>query len=144
MGNNLFYKALAAISTVGVLVLAGTSLVPEASDKANELDELIAKTKREVIEARKDALAEVNAVRKNALNEVKAARREALESLKEAGGGSQGTAHMILTGYVNGSSSSVIPMKDMDQCEEQGVMWMSSTRARFHLKYKGFECLESR
>ena len=62
MGNNLFYKALAAISTVGVLVLAGTSLVPEASDKANELDELIAKTKREVIEARKDALVEVNSV----------------------------------------------------------------------------------
>ena len=53
-------------------------------------------------------------------------------------------ATLVLTGYVNGSSIAVIPMRDIDQCEEQGAIWMASKRARFDLRFKGYECLESR
>jgi len=40
-----------------------------------------------------------------------------------------------------------LPMKSMDQCEEQGAVWMSSNRtiklANFR-QYLGFECLEGK
>ena len=36
-----------------------------------------------------------------------------------------------------------IPMKSIDQCEEQGLVYMSSERIGIN-SYKGFECLESR
>ena len=40
-----------------------------------------------------------------------------------------------------------LPMKSMDQCEEQGAVWMSSNRTIQWAKYReflGFECLEGR
>ena len=82
MGNNLFYKALAAISTVGVLVLAGTSLVPTTTQKNNDIDAALANTRRELTQARKDALAEVKDARKEILSEIKAARKDSLDAIK--------------------------------------------------------------
>ena len=163
--NNLFYKSLATISTVGILALSTTQVL-NAMKKSNSSEVEISKTLVELKKVRKEALNEIKTAKEEilnelnklkssslqdyreqtdfALNQLEKSKSESLKVLKEAGGISQGSAHMILTGYVNGSSSSVIPMKDLDQCEEQGVLWMSSQRARFHLKYKGFECLESR
>ena len=37
-----------------------------------------------------------------------------------------------------------LPMKSMDQCEEQGAIYMSSVRLSKHLQYRGFECLEGK
>ena len=40
-----------------------------------------------------------------------------------------------------------LPMKSMDQCEEQGAIWMSSERTinrKTKSDYLGFECLEGR
>ena len=40
-----------------------------------------------------------------------------------------------------------LPMKSMDQCEEQGAVWMSSNRTiklDHFREYLGFECLEGR
>ena len=36
-----------------------------------------------------------------------------------------------------------LPMKSMDQCEEQGAIYMSSERLS-ERKYRGFECLEGK
>ena len=36
-----------------------------------------------------------------------------------------------------------LPMRSMDQCEEQGAMYMSSERLS-ERKYRGFECLEGK
>ena len=156
MGNNLFYKALAAISTIGVLVLAGTSLVPEASDKAKELDELIARSKREVIEARKDALVEVNSVRKdalsevntakqNALAEVKAARKDVMNALEKAKKGKSSESVWLVMRYGVGGDGSLatLEMEDMDQCEFQGALYQASKRLS-ESGYQGYECVEGK
>ena len=39
-----------------------------------------------------------------------------------------------------------LPMKSMDQCEEQAAIWMSSLRVSGETtsSYRGFECLEGR
>ena len=155
MGNNLFYKALAAISTVGIIALAGNSFVRTGSDKANELDELIAKTKREVIEFRKDALVEVNSARKDALSEVNTAKRTALsevtgvrkdvvKALEKAKTGktSESVWLILRMGWTSDWALEKIEMKDMDQCEMQGVEWMASTRIKDDVDYLGYTCLE--
>ena len=44
-------------------------------------------------------------------------------------------------------SITTLPMKSMDQCEEQGLVWISSNRTirnKYFRKYLGFECLEGR
>ena len=38
------------------------------------------------------------------------------------------------------SSMEKILMKDMNQCEIQGVRWLSSDRSSVHPSNKGFEC----
>ena len=63
MNNNIFYKALAAVSTAGIVVIAASSFAPTANQKGDGVNELIEKTKREVVQARKDALNEVKAFR---------------------------------------------------------------------------------
>ena len=107
MSNNIFYKALAAVSTVGIVVIAGIQ-VTTALKKSNTAEDQLAKTMIEIKNARKDALSEVKAIRSdlvkelnnirsntlneikvdrsNALNEVKAARKEALSSIGQASG----------------------------------------------------------
>lgn len=42
----------------------------------------------------------------------------------------------------SGSSMSVIPVRDLAQCEEQGAVWMASERLRVNGQYKGYECFE--
>jgi len=37
-----------------------------------------------------------------------------------------------------------LPMKSMDQCEEQGATFLSSTRIKRLKDYLGFECLEGK
>ena len=40
-----------------------------------------------------------------------------------------------------------LPMKSMEQCEEQGAIWMASTRVttdKDRRKWRGFECLEGK
>ena len=147
MGNNLFYKALAAISTVGVLVLAGTSLVPSTSQKNNDIDEALANTRRELTQARKDALAEVKEVRKEILNEIKIARKDALDAMKKAGANSNGSVWLVLhKGWAADAAFEKIEMRDMDQCELQAAIWKTGKRIEKQTvaKYMGYECIEGK
>ena len=158
MSNNIFYKALAAVSTLGIVVIAGIQ-VTTALKKGNNAEDQLAKTMVEIKNARKDALSEVKAIRSdlvkelnnirsntlneikvdrsNALNEVKAARKEALSSIGQANG-EEVKVWLVLkyggkgtTGYSNTFNFSLdsIPMKDIDTCQIMGAQWISSPRA---------------
>lgn len=54
---------------------------------------------------------------------------------------------LVIGNGVDDGSLTTLPMKSMDQCEEQAAIWMTSTRAikRKDLRNNvGFECLEGR
>ena len=150
MSNNIFYKALAAVSTIGIVVIAGIQ-VTTALKKGNNAEDQLAKTMVELKSARKDALAEVksirsevlkelNTIRKNSLNElktdranalveVKAARKEALQMINKAGGSDEVKVWLVLKygGQSQGFNFALdsIPMKDIDTCQLMGAQWIS-------------------
>ena len=147
MGNNLFYKALAAISTVGIIALAGNSFVRTGSEKDNEIDEALANTRSELTQARKDALVEVKEVRKEILNEIKTARKDALDAMKKTGGSKNSErvwlvihSSIIYPARTAAFALEKIEMKDMDHCEEQGAVWQSSDRVS-EAGFTTYECL---
>ncbi len=163
MGNNLFYKALAGLSTVGVLVIAASLVVPIVSPKGNDLEESIAKTQQELKKARNDALGEVKAFRKDALDDVSTARKEALSEVKAARAASlkaiqkaQGTNKeriwlvVRVGGYNSGGWSDMpvalekIEMESLEQCELQGALWVASKNIANRDYLTGFECLEGK
>ena len=98
---------MAAVSTVGIVVIAGMQ-VATTLKKGNNAEDQLAKTMVEIKNARKDALTEVKSIRSevlkelneirssslkelkldrtNALVEVKAARKEALKAIGQASG----------------------------------------------------------
>ncbi len=141
MGNNLFYKALATISTVGIIALAGNSFVRTGSEKGNDIDEALANTRRELTQARQDALAEVKEVRKEILNEIKTARKDALDAMKKTGGKTK-TAYLI---FRWNNTINTIPMQSIDQCEEAALTYMSSKRlTQNSSNIRTYECVEAR
>ena len=80
MSDNVFYKALAAVSTVGIVFIAGIQLTT-ALKKGNTAEDQLAKTIVEIKNARKDALDEVRSIRAGVLNE----RKNALAEVKSVG-----------------------------------------------------------
>tara|TARA_Y100001968_G_scaffold273639_1_gene266410 strand:- start:832 stop:1356 length:525 start_codon:yes stop_codon:yes gene_type:complete len=150
MSNNIFYKALAAVSTVGIVAIAGIQLTT-ALKTGNNVDDQLSKTMVEIKNARKDALAEVKSMRsdvlkelkflqsnslkdlekeqKNALAAVRDVRKEVLSELKSMT--PQGTSSswwLVLVarngGIWDGSQTSAawaLPMKDETQCEAAGL-----------------------
>ena len=51
-------------------------------------------------------------------------------------------AYLVLVGR-SGRSITAIPMISLDQCEEQGALWMASDRKEIGNRgWTGFECLE--
>ena len=81
MSNNFFYKALAAVSTVGIVVIAGIQ-VTTALKKGNTAEDQLAKTMIEIKNLRKEALAEVNLVKKEVLKELSSLSSDALEKVE--------------------------------------------------------------
>jgi len=102
---------LAAVSTVGIVLIAGIQ-VTTALKKGNNAGDQLAKTIVEIKNARKDTLSEVKSIRSevlkelntvrlislnelktdrvNALGEVKIAKKEAIKDLERIGGKSSG------------------------------------------------------
>ena len=165
MSNNILYKALAAVSTVGIIVIAGMQ-VTTALKKSNTAEDQLAKTMVEIKNLRKEALSEVKSVRaevlkeldtvrsnslkelktdrSNALIEVKAAKAEALKAIAKAGGSNEASVWLVLRyGNLGANSLSVVPMNDMDECQFQGAIWESSKNVSSSGSM-GFECLEGK
>ncbi len=145
MENNIFYKALASVSTVGIVAIGGL-LVPIANQKGNNIEESVANTRSELIQARKAALDEIKAARKGALAEVKTAKKESLNAINKAGG-QEGTVWLVLVGIGKSIGGGVgiekIEMQNMGQCELQGAMWASSERLSNNKKARNvrYECI---
>ena len=85
MSNSLFYKVLALISTIGIIVLSGNEVFKSISESTETVEASLVNTKRELSQARKEALKEVKEVRKEILDEIKSARMEALDQIKKVG-----------------------------------------------------------
>ena len=142
MNSNIFYKALAAVSTVGIVVIAGIQ-VTTALKKGNNADDQAAKTMLEIKKLRKEALAEVNLVKKevlqdlntfksNALGEVKSARKDALSEIRASGANKNDSGVWLVLRWAafrgdnSASGLQTIPMKDMETCQIQGASWEGS------------------
>ena len=133
MSNNLFYKALAAVSTAGIVAIAGIQATT-ALKKGNNADDQLAKTMVEIKKARKDALAEVKSFRsdvlrelkedrKDSLVELKSAKQEAVQSIRFSAGSKTGRVWLILTfidppAWNEAKSAGIekVPMSSMDEC----------------------------
>ena len=171
MSNNILYKALAAVSTVGIVVIAGIQ-VTTALKKGNTAEDQLSKTMVEIKKARKDALAEVKSIRSevlkelngiksntlseikadraNALGEVKAAKKDALASIQSTAGNKTSKVWLVLKwggwNFANTSGIEKIEMSDMNQCELMGAQWMASPRAfpeRYNFEKMAYVCIES-
>ncbi len=88
---------MAAVSTTGILVIAGMQ-VTTALKKTNTPDDQLAKTMVEIKNARKDALNNVKEARKEALNEVEFARQKSLKSIQTAGNSTTGDVYYLYWG----------------------------------------------
>lgn len=164
MSSNIFYKALAAVSTVGIVVIAGIQ-VTTALKKSNTAEDQLAKTMIEIKNARKDALAEVKAIRSdlvkelnnirsntlneikadraNALAEVKSAKKDALDSVAKKSGTDSSKVWMVVRYTGNGGATMfAIPTKSFDDCEIAGATMEASKRFTSTDRNIGFECLE--
>ena len=163
MNSNIFYKTLATISTVGIVVITGIQVKTELK-KANTTQDQLAKTMVVIKNARMDALDEVkttkadlleelNNIRTSTLNEikydrasasyeVKAAKKEALQSLrKESESKGEGSVWLVmLYEGLNGPALEKVEMANMTECESQGTVWQSSTSMNPN-EWQGYECI---
>ena len=167
MSNNIFYKALAAVSTVGIVVIAGIQ-VTTALKKGNNAEDQLAKTMVEIKNARKDALAEVKSIksdlvkelnnirsntlneikadRSNALNEVKSAKKEALNSLKKVSTYNYPKAWLIMRSSVNqgGNAIEKIPFESMELCSQAELQLESNDGFGGGRRFFFTECIENK
>ena len=168
MNSNIFYKALAAVSTIGIVVIAGIQ-VTTALKKGNTAEDQLAKTMVEIKKVRKDALSEVKSIkselvkelntirsstlneikvdRASAIEEVKAAKKDALASIRSTEGNQTGKVWLVLkyAGINSGFALDKIPMKDLEQCELMGASYEASPRAyegRYNYERVAFLCIE--
>ena len=148
MSNNFFYKALAAVSTVGIVVIAGKQ-VTTALKKSNTAEDQLAKTMVEIKNLRKEALAEVKSVRAevlkeldtvrsntlkeiktdraNALGEVRSAKKEALQSLKASSNDSSKIWLVMRSSVIQGGNAiEKIAFSTMAECQEAELQLDSS------------------
>ena len=157
MSNNLFYKTLSIIGTLGIVVLSSSQVLTTFQNQDNSEAE-ISKTLAELKKAKRETLSEINIAKKDVLkdldetleevvtykrttlSEVKIARKEALNAIGEASGdvtkvwlvlkygGREDVPGLANKGGFNFAINS-IPMKDIDTCEIMGAQWISSPRA---------------
>ena len=165
MSNNLFYKTLSIIGTLGIVVLSSTQ-VWTALKKQTDTEAEISKTLLELKKARKETLSEIKTVKSdlikeidslrlktlnelkankdNALIDLKEVKKDSLKALKDISGTSKETVWLVLRyGNLGANSLSVVPMKDMAECQFQGAIWESSKNVS-RSGSMGFECLEGK
>ena len=83
------------------------------------------------------------AIALSTLGALPAGAETALESIPRKDQASVWLVLVIGNGLEDGSLTT-LPMKSMDQCEEQGAIFLSSKRIERIDNYLGFECLEGK
>ncbi len=81
--NNIFYRTLAAISTVGILVITGIE-VSTALKEGNTAEDQMAEILTEIKSIRNDTLAEVKMVRAEVIEDLKTLKKQTLTEFKSA------------------------------------------------------------
>ena len=81
MPNNLFYKTLSIIGTLGIVVLSSTQ-VWTTFKKQNNSEAEISKTLSELKKARKETLSEINLIKKEVLKELNSLSTETLDKVE--------------------------------------------------------------
>ena len=162
MSNNIFYKALAAVSTVGIVVIAGIQ-VTTALKKGNNAEDQLAKTTVEIRNLRKEALAEVKSIRSEVLQEIKAdqtqaiseiksAKREALKNIVKSSEGTNSSTvwWLLAAGKYNQAAGSTahrwsIPTNSKQECEFAGQKFLNgSFPYAIGPKARGYVCVKGK
>tara|TARA_B100000212_G_scaffold276956_1_gene216476 strand:+ start:105 stop:707 length:603 start_codon:yes stop_codon:yes gene_type:complete len=81
MSNNLFYKTLSIIGTLGIVVLSSTQIWTTFK-KQTDTESEISKTLLELKQARKETLSEINLIKKEVLKELNSMGSETLEKVE--------------------------------------------------------------
>lgn len=172
MSNNLFYKTLSIIGTLGIVVLSSTQ-VWTTLKKQNNSEAEISKTLSELKKAKKETLKEINLIKKEVLNEldtvrlatvnqlkndkayaigeIKTIKSEAISSIKDLAGEEKKIFWLVLrlgnSGRELGGSDLApaiekIPMLTMEECQLQGSLLKSTKEMNAKGVRIGFECVE--
>ena len=165
MPNNLFYKTLSILGTLGIIVLSSTQVwiaFKEKSDSESQISKTLMELRKEkkeaiaeVKKAKKEILEEINTFRSNtilelkndksfAIQEISAIKSEALSSIKQAGGTDEDGVSMIIR-YTGGGGTTMatVPMQTFSQCEIAGATMEASKRFTSTDRNIGFECVET-
>ena len=166
MSNNLFYKTLSIIGTLGIVVLSSTQVWTTFKKQTNSEAE-ISKTLTELKKTRKETLSEINLIKKevlneldsarfnsvkeikadrvNALSEVKAAKQEALQTLNAATD-EDGKIWLVMRSSVNqgGNTIQKIPFSTMERCQEAELELESSDGFAGRNRFFFTMCIDAR
>ena len=121
MSNNLYYKIIGSLGTLGILVLATTQVISFLVDKDKDLPMPISLTSNLKPE---DDFGKLRTQENN------------ISALAPAW-------LIIKYGTQTGDVLLNVPMQDMETCELQGAVWVSSKKI-YRSSKKGFVCIEGK
>ena len=121
MSNNLYYKIIGSLGTLGILVLATTQVISFLVDKDKDLPMPIPLTSNLKHE---DDFGKLRTQENN------------ISALAPAW-------LIIKYGTQTGDVLLNVPMQDMETCELQGAVWVSSKKI-YRSSKKGFVCIEGK
>ena len=121
MSNNLYYKIIGSLGTLGILVLATTQVISLLVDKDKDLPMPISLTSNLKPE---DDFGKLRTQENN------------ISALAPAW-------LIIKYGTQTGDVLLNVPMQDMETCELQGAVWVSSKKI-YRSSKKGFVCIEGK
>lgn len=166
MSNNLFYKTISIIGTLGVVVLSSTQLWTTLR-KETDAEAEISKTLIELKKERKETLNEIKSIKldllkeldslrlgnlnelknnkANALNDLNRARKEALEAL-EASINPDAKIWLIMRSSVvqGGNAIHKIPFTSMERCQEAELELESSDGFAGRNRFFFTMCIDAR
>ncbi len=166
MSNNLFYKTISIIGTLGIIVLSSTQ-VWTTLKKQTDTEAEISKTLMELKQTRKEILNEINSKKSNllkefdslrlgsinelkdnkasALNDVKEAKKEALLTL-ESSSNQDAKIWLVMRSSVNqgGNTIQKIPFTSMERCQEAELELESSDGFAGRNRFFFTMCIDTR
>ena len=166
MSNNLFYKTLSIIGTLGIIVLA-SSEVWTTLKKQTDAESEISKTLIELKKERKETLNEIKSIKSdllkeldslrlgnlnelknnkdNALNDLNRARKKALEALKSSSNPDAKIWLIMRSSVVQGGNAiHKIPFTSMERCQEAELELESSDGFAGRNRYFFTMCIDAR
>ena len=166
MSNNLFYKTLSIIGTLGIIVLASSEVLTTLK-KQTDAESEISKTLIELKKERKETLNEIKSTKSdllkeldslrlgsinelkankdNALNDLKNAREEALKTL-DSSSNSDAKIWLVMRSSVSQGGNAIhkIPFKSMERCQEAELELESSDGFAGRNRFFFTMCIDAR